>query len=87
MGGRWDECVNMRCGTGGTVVCWLFLHDYVDIYLVNLGGTVGGTPPENFVFGVKHSKNCFAVLVRGEGGVNATRAIARRSPGKLRFRG
>ena len=32
----------MHCETVGTVVFLLFLHDYVDIYLFNLGGTVGG---------------------------------------------
>ena len=33
----------MYCGMGGTVVFWLFLHNYMDIYLVCLGGTVFGT--------------------------------------------
>ena len=32
--GQWVDCMFMRRGTGGTVVFCLFLHDYVDIYLV-----------------------------------------------------
>ena len=35
-----DKRVNMQSGTGGTLVFWLFLHSYVDIYLC---GTLGRT--------------------------------------------